>query len=155
MCLFVYLYHKNMVITSRLTLTTSLLRPSYLPESICTSWLTRIWGLSMWNTESSSMRSSKSLLFTSVDPFPLLISFSCLWVFSLFVSHSLSCPLSPCSCHWLWRRSRPCRPRLAPWRRSWAASTPPPPPSPGRSCCCCRVRWSSCRRRTTGKITEP
>uniref|UniRef100_A0A672QGR9 Hook C-terminal domain-containing protein n=1 Tax=Sinocyclocheilus grahami TaxID=75366 RepID=A0A672QGR9_SINGR len=25
-----------------------------------------------------------------------------------------------------------------------------PPPSPTRSCCCCRVRWSSCRRRTTG-----
>lgn len=72
-------------------------------------------------------------------------------LFTMFV------PLSPPhSCRWLWRRSRPYRQRLAPWRRSWAAATlwtAPPLPSLARSYCCCRVRWSSFRRRTTGTIS--
>lgn len=56
------------------------------------------------------------------------------------------------SCPFWWRRSPRCRWRFSLCGSVWRTASRPtsPPPSPTRSCCCCRVRWSSCRRRTTG-----
>ena len=68
-------------------------------------------------------------------------------------SVSPSLPLNSCPCPW--RRSPPFKRRHASWRRSCTSVTlwtPRPRPSPARSCCCCRVRWSSFRMRTTGRV---
>lgn len=58
---------------------------------------------------------------------------------------------SSLSCLQFWRKSHLFKLRHVTWRRSWVGATLwKPLPSRARSCCCCRVRWSSCRRKTTG-----